>query len=365
MATPELNAASVWQQRGILVLQNPRALLPEPPPDLLPGGALLFATSGSTGQPKWILHSRETLLTSASAVNRRLQADRADTWLCCLPLFHVGGLAITARAHLSGSRVVHGPDKWCPRETVRTMEAERVTLTSLVPAQVHDLAEQGLCAPPALRAAIVGGGFLSPALADRAAELGWPLLPSYGLTEAASQVATATGVFSPLQILSHWETAVDDQGRLLLRGPALFHGSFVRNGESWQFHPQPAGGWFATADRVQLDGGTLHWLGRLDRTVKILGELVDLDALERELSALAGTEVAVISMPDERRGGILTICAESDLSTAVAVHQQRCAPFQRLGRILQLEALPRSPLGKIQRVELKDLAAAMARELPS
>ena len=91
-----------WDADELIVLQNPRAL--QPLPSQLPNSGILFATSGSSGQPKWIRHTRASLLASAAAVNQRFHATEQDVWLRALPLFHVGGMGIAARAHLSGAK---------------------------------------------------------------------------------------------------------------------------------------------------------------------------------------------------------------------------------------------------------------------
>ena len=67
-----------------------------------------------------------------------------------------------------------------------------VTHTSLVPTQVHDLVKADLRAPETLKAIVVGGGHLDAATGRLARTLGWPVLASYGMTEAASQIATQT-----------------------------------------------------------------------------------------------------------------------------------------------------------------------------
>src|SRR5207253_1068669 len=89
------------------------------------------------------------------------------------------------------SKVVKGGE-WNPARTVKKWKDRKVTLTSLVPTQVFDLVSANLTAPKNLRAAVIGGGALDPSLYLKARELGWALLPSYGLTECASQVATAS-----------------------------------------------------------------------------------------------------------------------------------------------------------------------------
>ena len=95
-----------------------------------------------------------------------------DVWCAVLPDFHVGGLGIQARAHLSGARVV--PMDWSPR----ALAASESTIVSLVPAQVHDLVEAGVPPPARLRAVLVGGGGLDAGLDARVPRPGagrcWP-----------------------------------------------------------------------------------------------------------------------------------------------------------------------------------------------
>jgi O-succinylbenzoic acid--CoA ligase len=211
-------------------------------------------------------------------------------------------------------------------------------------------------APNGLRAAIIGGGRLEESLYQAARALGWPLLPSYGLTEAASQVATAplssleNAEFPALRVLSCWETRTDAEGRLEIRGPALCHGYYRRDTVgNWQWENPFVGDWFRTADCVELSEldtqRWLRWLGRADRTVKILGELVDLVALEARLSILAGADVILLPNADERRGVRLIAVSPLPLQQAVEALHGQCAPFERIGEILTAP-IQRSALGK-------------------
>src|SRR5712691_8408649 len=154
-------------------------------------GHVWMATSGTTGALRLVALSKRAILASAEAVNRHLDATDRDVWLCVLPTFHVGGLGIHARAGLTGSRVI--ASAWDARQFIRTIAAENVTLASVVPAQVRDLVALGEPAPPSMRAIVVGGGALTLDLYSAAHALGWPVLPSYGMTEACSQIATAKG----------------------------------------------------------------------------------------------------------------------------------------------------------------------------
>src|SRR5438094_4306455 len=115
-----------------------------------------IATSGTTGSLKLTALSKEALLASAAAVNRHLDAGAGDIWCCVLPTFHVGGLGIQARAMLAGARLLTA--LWEPLGFTAFCAEERVTLSSLVPAQVSDLVRAGARAPASLRAIVVGGG---------------------------------------------------------------------------------------------------------------------------------------------------------------------------------------------------------------
>lgn len=303
-------------------------------------GLICFSTSGSTGAPKWICHTRETLLASAGTVNRFLNSTAQDVWLRALPLFHVGGFGIEARAHLSEARVVASDAKWSPASFCELAAEQRITLASLVPTQVYDLVQGNHRSTASMRAVIIGGGRLDPLLKAAAKALGWPLLESYGMTETASQVATENDG-GELELLDIWDA--QDAGCLEVKGAALAKGKIVKTTEGWQF--ESIGEWLRTNDRVEVRGRILRWLGRADRVVKVLGELVDLDSVELECSHLAGHEVVVIGLPDERFGTRLVA------TELVASYQERCPPFARIQEVFDASLIKRSPLGKIMREE--------------
>ena len=114
-----------------------------------------IATSGTSGSLKLAALSKKAMLASALAVNRHLEAGNDDIWCSVLPAFHVGGLAIYARAWLTGSRVLSAG--WSAGDFIELAGREQVTLTSLVPAQLTDLVRTQVQAPPSLRAIVVGG----------------------------------------------------------------------------------------------------------------------------------------------------------------------------------------------------------------
>lgn len=308
-------------------------------------GHIWLATSGTTGALKLTALSKEAMLASAAAVNRHLGATAGDMWCSVLPSFHVGGLGILARAFLSGARVVRMP--WNARAFASEGE---MTLASLVPAQVSDLVGLRLRSPAKLRAVVVGGGALPDALYRDARALGWPLLPSYGMTETCSQVATATLASPELVLLDHVEARTDLDGRLAFRGASLLTGYGTEHG---LIDPK-AGGWFFTEDLGMLDGGILRVQGRRGDFVKIGGESVDLARLDAILASIAGEHAAVIAVPDARLGQVIHLAADAsvDAERVASAFNAGVHPFERARAVHRVVRIPRSPLGKLLRQEL-------------
>lgn len=308
---------ALWERGGLRL--NPRMastwrerILATAFPEL--AGHVWLASSGTGGSIKIIALSKSALEASAAAVNGHLEATAEDVWLNPLPLFHVGGLGIVVRAAVVGARW-EAQSFWDAAEFVRLVTNHKATLTSLVPTQVHDLVRGSFLAPPSLRAVVVGGGALEKSLQAQAAKLGWPLLPSYGLTEAASQVATAriNGDTSPwLPLLPHIEVRLDAAKIMSLRGPSLLTGWMLFEGEDavrWE-NPK-VDGWLQTQDRCELQGGMLRMMGRTDDLVKVRGELVDVGALERALQAQVPTGLVRVDVKcDARNGATLHVVAE-------------------------------------------------------
>ena len=227
-------------------------------------GHLGLLTSGTGGSGSLVLLSLAALRCSAAAVNRHLGATSADTSLNVLPLFHVGGLGVHLRAAALGARVVELPAGWSPAACIETVMREEVSLLSLVPTQLYDLIAAGHPAPDTLRAVVIGGARLEAELRIRARDLGWPVLPSYGLTECASQVATASvsslreeGRDPDLLLLDHVDARIDPAGRIVIRSgarcTAVLHDL---RGEGRLTFPAPDD-WFTTADPVSYTHLTL------------------------------------------------------------------------------------------------------------
>ncbi|CRX38141.1 AMP-binding protein [Estrella lausannensis] len=335
---------------------------------------LWIASSGSfakEGTSKWVALSREALSLSAAAVNQHLQASANDIWLNPLPLFHVGGLGIEIRALLTNSKVVQfrpSEERWSPAQYYQTLCETKATLTSLVPTQLYDLVVMGFTSPRYLRAVVIGGGALEESLYRRARALGWRILPSYGMTEAASQVATASlssleqEGYPRLQILPHLSIAVDEDNLLTLSGKSLFSLYGMVEGDSVRFVDPKVAGSFITKDRGVIDRDGLKILGRADDIVKIVGENVDISALQRlidqlKLSKGVHGDCYVVPKSDSRRGSKLVLVLsqelpEEDIDNLLKEYNLSVFPYERIEEKLILPSLPKTSLGKLERNKL-------------
>lgn len=305
-----------------------------------------LATSGTTGTLKLVALSKRAMLASAESVNRRLESGKEDRWCCVLPTFHVGGLAIHARAHLSGASVV--TLDWNPARFAR----QRMTLTSLVPAQLRDLVVDNLRPPESLRAVVIGAGALSDDLYARAQALGWPVLPSYGMTECCSQIATARHGSPELVLLPHLRARVEDDGRLAFAGSSLLTGYATESG----FIDPKSDGWFVSDDTGRIEGDIIRVDSRASEFVKIGGESVDLRRLDAILDAVRGDlDAAVFPVTDERLGFVIHLASTAeDPSDIVEAFNARVFPFEQIRAVHQLATIPRGPLGKLLREQLRE-----------
>lgn len=324
-------------------------------------GHIWVATSGSTAS-KWAALSKEAILCSAAAVNAHLQSTENDVWINPLPIFHVGGLGIVARSHLSGAKVVVYNAKWDPDAFHHMASATGASLASLVPAQVHDLVSRQLRVPPKLRAVLVGGGSLQESLYYSAKALGWTLLPSYGMTECSSQIATAVlGADSPeLKVLPHVEVSVNSEGRIVLKSKALLTGYAIFSSNEVFFTDPKADGSFLTDDLGNLTSGSLQVLGRIGDFFKIGGESVHLSRLENVLEKVklelgVAFDCALVAVPDARLGHVIHLAAESSdhlLQRMIERFHIQVLPFERIRQVHIIPTFPRTPLGKLKRAQL-------------
>ncbi|MBA3722391.1 MAG: AMP-binding protein [Parachlamydiaceae bacterium] len=330
------------------------------------------STSGSTSV-KWVGLSKKAILASAQAVNFHLNSDSKDIWIHALPNFHVGGLGIWARGYLSGSLVIDFKNqpsyKWHASDFYQYLIEKKGTLTALVPTQLHDLIQLGLKSPPALRAVIIGGGSLGSDIYFKAIELGWKVLPSYGMTECASQVATAElGSWEknecPLyKVLKHVSVDQDPTGRLRFKGESLLSLYALCVNDKIELIDPKLDGWFVSEDRGSVEGTYLTVAGRFDHMIKIGGESVELGKLEELLQkirreSLIEFDVTLVTPKDVRLGHSIHLVVTGSIKQGEIVMNQfnnRVLPFERIRATHCVSMIPRSSLGKVLKNDLEKI----------
>ena len=325
--------------------------------------ALIIATSGSEGKPRAVLLGNAQLDAAAAASNERLPLHPGDLWLHCLPLYHIGGQSILWRCARAGATVLLH-DGFAADRVAADLAAHPVTHISLVPAMLARLLDLGTKPPPSLRVALIGGAALSQTLYDRAVAAGWPLYPSYGMSETAAQFAT----FNPADGTWHeglvgrtmpgHEIRIGDDGRLQVRGPQVMRSYLDGSGID-------ADGWLTTGDLAKIDAtGRLSILGRADDMLISGGRNVHPQEIESCLAACPGVfDVAVTGQPDPVWGDLIVALVVGSVAPAdLLAHARRHLPSAALPRKIQpIDRLPRNATGKLERAALRRLAAEAGR----
>lgn len=316
---------------------------PEPVPDAV--GAVV-QTSGSTGRPRLVLLSRDALRAAGMASREWLGGDAH--WHLALQPRYVAGLMVLVRAAVMGRDVLDAGSDLAALQPTGKGDA-----ISLVPTQVH----RALADPvrrrhlAAMDVILVGGAALAPELRTRAADVGWRLVETYGMSE------TCGGVVLDSVPLPGVQMRVDRDSRIWLAGPTLFQGYL---GEPEATADMLRDGWLRTADRGRIDGGRLTVLGRLDDVVISGGSNIDL-ARVRAAVVDVDPRAAVIWVPDEEWGARVVVCSTWGDLDAWRQRLTGQLPRSWLPRQhLLVPRMPRTAGGKPDRAALARLAAASA-----
>ena len=313
---------------------------------------------------KVCLLSKSAFLSSASAVNKNLQTQTKDRWLISLPLFHVAGLSILARSFCGHFSCEPSSFSWQALSFQKELEEKKISLCSLVPAQIYDLVQLNLKAPKALRAVIVGGDSLSPWLYKKARGLGWPILISYGLTEASSQVACADlnslnkNLFPKMKILDHIEIKKIRSG-VKLKSESLLTAYFDIQKKTLH-DPKDSKAWLELTDEILLEKNFLFVKGRKDEEIKILGERINLQKLSfllEERSQNISGECHLTPVPDSRQGlklVLVTNCFDfSETLLLVKDFNAKVLPFEKIQSIYCVPEIKKSPLFKVRQKQIQ------------
>jgi O-succinylbenzoic acid--CoA ligase len=292
--------------------------------------ALVVHTSGTTGAPRPVTLSFGNVQANALGSAVALGLDRDERWLCPLPLSHVGGLMVLLRSAIYASTAIIGPP-----------ERDDVTLASMVPTMLARLL--GTPPPTDLRAVLLGGAPASRALLEDARDAGWPVAPTYGLTQACSQVTVGEpgDVETSGRPLPNLRVTLAADGEILVEGPTVAGGGTLRTGDLGAFDER----------------GRLVVTGRKADTIVTGGENVAPAEVEAVLLAHpAVADAGVFARPHPEWGEAVT--ARVVLAGAATPDELRAFARERLARfkvpkeIELADGLPRTASGKLLRREL-------------
>jgi O-succinylbenzoic acid--CoA ligase len=303
------------------------------------GDALVVATSGTTADPKGVVLTHAAVAASARATSARLGVDPArDRWLACLPLAHVGGLAVVTRALVTDTPLtLH--DRFDATAVDAAPVMDGATLVSLVTAALRRI-------DAARWRVIVLGGDAPPR--DRPGNT----VTTYGMTE------TGSGVVYDGVALDGVEVRTDADGQVRLRGPMLGRAYRAATAD----HPlTDRAGWLATGDAGHLDSdGRLAIRGRLADVIVTGAEKVWPASVERVLRRHPGVgEVAVVGVPDAEWGHrVVAVVAGApgqplpNLDALRALAKAELPAYAAPAKLVLVEELPRTALGKVRRAVL-------------
>ena len=297
------------------------------------GDALVVATSGSTGEPKGVVHTHGSIKAAVANTGARLGCSAADHWLACISLAHVGGLSVVLRALHFGSQLTI--ESRADKATIESAVKNGTNMTSLVPTILHSVDISNF------KTVLVGGAHTPTNLPSNA-------ISTYGLTE------TFGGVVYNGEPIDGVEIRIGTDSEIEIRCDSLLR--IYRNG----IDPKNSEGWLHTGDLGEFKDRKLSVLGRKDDLIKTGGYKVWPITVENSLRQHeVVADVVVAGTPDEKWGQTVTAWVVlrpdtkslrlEDLSKHVRLTlPDYCAPK----KVFIVDEIPRSSLGKALMSEL-------------
>ena len=346
-------------------------------------GALILYSSGTSGRPKGVVLTHLNLTASALASEIAFpMALEGSISLGLLPFFHAGGLVslLLRCLYVGGALVLLR--RFEAESLLRMIQNYKIELAALVPPIVITLAKypglEGFDLS-SLRFATCGSAPLGAAMQEECERrLGIPIIQAYGMTEASSVThggiaivgSGKRGTVGPcvsnveckvIDPLSGSELGPNEQGEICVRGRQLMKG-YLNNADATA-ESIDADGWYHTGDIGYADeDGYLYIVDRIKELIKCNAYQVapaELEAILVTHPAIA--DAAVVSSPDEERGEVpkAFVVAREPLTEEAVIDfvAARVAPYKRIRRVEFIDALPKSPAGKLLRRVLREREA--------
>jgi fatty-acyl-CoA synthase len=349
--------------------------------------SLILFTSGTSGKPKGVMLSERAQRQTAFNYSLLGQVTGQSAILVDSPMFHVIGLITSVRPFLLQGGTLLVSDGFDPTRSLGRLSDPELGATHYfcVPQMADRLrAEPGFDGSALSRlTGLFTGGAPHPAAAIKAwLDAGVPVVDGFGMSEAGtvfgmalkpeiilakagSAGLPAPGVLVRIVGADGQDVEPGQAGELLLKGPNLFSGYWRQPEATAAAFVED--GWFCTGDIAVCDADGFYSI--VDRKKDMFisgGENVYPAEIEAVLASFPGlTEAAVIGVPDERWGevGLCAIVAAEapvDLSDQVRAHlAARLASYKLPRHFVQIDRLPRTGSGKVQKAELKAKTLAL------
>jgi len=296
--------------------------------------ALVIATSGSTGNPKGVVHTHDSIRALLNMSQARLLTDASTHWLLCLPVSHVAGFSVLARSIVFGNPITIY-DKF-DEGNVKAAAKQGATHVSLVPTALRRI-------DPSIFTMILLGGAAAPA------NLPANVFTTYGMTETFGGIA-----YNRLPLDGVEMRVVEEQ--IEVRSPSLFRAYRISNTNDL------TDGWYRTGDNGSFSNNELRVFGRSDDMIITGGENVWPSEVEKAVATFPGVErVAVVGVDDAQWGQRVVAFIVSSLDNGPSLQDIRdhvkqqlpafCAPSD----IRLLNDFPTTSLGKVDVQSLKAL----------
>lgn len=349
--------------------------------DISPGDqALLMYTSGTTGQPKGVLHSHASLLAGGwtTAIAHGLKPQ--DRGFCVLPIYHINGLCVTIMGTLVSGSSLAMVARFSASQFWEQVAWSKVTWFSVVPTIISHLLHADPEPQGEAKARLRFARSASSALAVETqiafeARFNLPIVETMGLTETAAQILSnplppgirkigSPGVACGNEVIildpDQRPLPPNTEGEIAVRGPNVMLG-YLRNPEATV--ATFAQDWLRTGDLGKIDSdGYVYVTGRLKELIIKGGENIAPREIDEALYAHPDVvEAAAFARPCPRYGETVEAAVRLrdgsglDPTDLITLCTDRVGAFKAPGTIHLLTELPKGPSGKIQRMKLAQL----------